>query len=834
MSQKKYKNTIIKFIILLLISIQFSCLNVNAIGRTEIDVQNIIAGGDVDCVHIYEAKWDSENHWYECWKCGHQKAKERHNLVIDSGLVNQCVEQAPQIYQKCYGLDGKCQHQKLEPKLPHTWPDNISGTDYALGIHHKDCKVCDDWIWQEGCEDSDGRLGCGNEGYCKVCGGKYGVEHRTLTTNPTDWEPVTNNWKFDETYRKQTQELNCSACGNTFGTMVIEQYKVTSNVEGRALNLRFNINLKDDKESKVAINFGNGYQPWDKYGPRLLGGGYTSLVNGNTYQLQNDFLAERLAQNIYDPQTNRRLGDAELWKSGSFALEYYNQASLWEAVQNRETLSIQPMGTGLRWFSGWSLNGQVQQGYVQIDWSQFPDMTAPYYQSSQTDLDGILNVDGVNWWNKATVGVKQYDTFISPGMLETDASIIFYDKDKKPITDWVPMIKDGFNGSYQQFYKALDIVDEIRGEQPIYIECKDKTGNISNTVEIKVQNIDTLAPRITNEAQLETTQEWSKYKDIDYLFKDLGVGKVKVQFNSASDTLLPGEQDYYQYANNIGNDTYKRPYRFTGNVQGKTGATIYVKDELGNVTQYRVNIYNLDNTAPTIVQCNSSRENDTKKTYINITSEHDNFQNGKPGQGIEYHMVKFIKQPISQKPANPQKPQQYDSNWSVGKRIQVRESGWYFVYAKDKVGNVSEPYAIYVDASTITYHANGGHLTQNIGIFTLTDDLETFGVHILRDGTEFKRDGYKIRSWNTSPYGTGTRYELGEHVRLTESTTLYADWARVYTLQLDLKGGRGEYWDADTYVGTNPAYLIAETFSKNIRNPFKTGYNFWGWQIKDS
>lgn len=691
---------------------------------------------------------------------------------------------------------------------------------------------CGEWCWQGICADSDGKLGCGNSGKCNVCGATYQGKHITLHNeailgqSPDDQSWV-KPWEPNETYREQHQKLICFGCERELGHIVTKQMKDTSDAEGRKLNIEMEIRLGNG----VSIDFGNGYKPYDTFGPRLVGGGYTSGVTPETYQIQKQFVNQTLAQSITDNQTGKNLGDPELWKQGIFSIQF-KQDSLYMATQNKETLALNLQGTGRRYFTGWKFNNEMQEGQVKINWMQSPDMTAPYYQSHNTYLDGILNVDGTNWWNKATIGVKYYDTFIQPGMLETQTQIKFYDKDMSPITsNWEFMNKDGFNGSYQQFQKALDIVAEIRGQQPIYVVAKDKTGNISNKTKIMVQNIDALAPRIVNEAQLQTSTEWSKYKDIDYLFRDLGVGKVQVQFNSNSNTLLPGEQDYYQYANNNEDDTYTRSYRFTGNLQGQTGATIYVKDELGNTRGYRVNIYNLDNTAPTIVQCKTSKDNSTKETYIDITKEHDQFENGKDGQGVVAHLIKFIKQPITQKPNDPQKPQEQSSEWFNSDTIQVYESGWYFIYAKDAVGNISKPYAIYVDASTITYHANGGYVIDNPASFKIIDDLKTFEPHKLRVGIEFKREGYKIRSWNTKADNTGTRYELGQQVYLTESTTLYADWAKIYELQLELNNGHGNYQDADKFYGDNPVYLIPESFNKNILDPFKRGYNFRGWTI---
>ena len=63
-----------------------------------------------------------------------------------------------------------------------------------------------------------------------------------------------------------------------------------------------------------------------------------------------------------------------------------------------------------------------------------------------------------------------------------------------PLTDWEPVVKNGYYNNFQKFYKQKDIVAEVKGIQPVYVQCKDKIGNISETIKVQVQNIDAVAP----------------------------------------------------------------------------------------------------------------------------------------------------------------------------------------------------------------------------------------------------------------------------------------------------------------------------------------------------
>ena len=105
----------------------------------------------------------------------------------------------------------------------------------------------------------------------------------------------------------------------------------------------------------------------------------------------------------------------------------------------------------------------------------------------------------------------------------------------------------------------------------------------------------------------------------------------------------------------------------------------------------------------------------------------------------------------------------------------------------------------YVDADTITYHANGGNIDKttvnmtNSKYYTVSSDSDSvvlkYGAKYLDfmecassfydDGT-FTRDGYVLIEYNTKPDGSGDAYSLGSKVPLLTDfarTELYCIWA---------------------------------------------------------
>ena len=126
-------------------------------------------------------------------------------------------------------------------------------------------------------------------------------------------------------------------------------------------------------------------------------------------------------------------------------------------------------------------------------------------------------------------------------------------------------------------------------------------------------------------------------------------------------------------------------------------------------------------------------------------------------------------------------------------------------------------FARYGVKGTVTYNGNGAsepNVQDNIYLdFTFT--LRSEG---------FTKKGFTLTGWNTAANGSGTSYELGQNVSLSESSTLYAQWEAVpYKIVFHAD-------DADQ--GTVPAEInltygdIAEIPDTSI---LKRKYIFNGW-----
>lgn len=126
------------------------------------------------------------------------------------------------------------------------------------------------------------------------------------------------------------------------------------------------------------------------------------------------------------------------------------------------------------------------------------------------------------------------------------------------------------------------------------------------------------------------------------------------------------------------------------------------------------------------------------------------------------------------------------------------------------------------DTYTVEFDANGGEGTMGARQMSrgLTESLDSVG---------FTRPLYRFSSWNTSPDGSGTRYEDCEPVRDLAasggSATLFAQWElHSCSVAFDANGGHGTMDDQE-FVGDQRGTLEPCAFERE-------GFSFRGWNTK--
>ena len=169
-----------------------------------------------------------------------------------------------------------------------------------------------------------------------------------------------------------------------------------------------------------------------------------------------------------------------------------------------------------------------------------------------------------------------------------------------------------------------------------------------------------------------------------------------------------------------------------------------------------------------------------------------------------------------------------------GKNFPTRElDGWQYVWTAepnnegtvyDGTFQIEDDYLVlYAEfIKTVNLSLNSGTYTGSTTVTAIYQDSYSFGIP--------KRSSYEFLGWYDSNSG-GTMYvnALGNSIfdSIAEDfpSTLYARWARIYTISYNLNGGTPSY---------NYPTKYTEGRFYSLGTPTKTGYDFGGWYTDSS
>jgi len=126
-------------------------------------------------------------------------------------------------------------------------------------------------------------------------------------------------------------------------------------------------------------------------------------------------------------------------------------------------------------------------------------------------------------------------------------------------------------------------------------------------------------------------------------------------------------------------------------------------------------------------------------------------------------------------------------------------------------------YAVWsANNNTLTFDSNNGSGATSTQIIA-TDAVANLTAN------SFTKEGYTFIGWATSTNGTVAYANGASYIMGSANLSLYAVWAKTYTITFDLNGG----------VGASTTQSIIENTSANLTtNTFtKEGYTFIGWAI---
>ena len=218
------------------------------------------------------------------------------------------------------------------------------------------------------------------------------------------------------------------------------------------------------------------------------------------------------------------------------------------------------------------------------------DITPPTY------ISHAITPSGTEWSNSRQLAVTVDETksaTVQIGVFHQDGTVAI---------PYGAAVKNGIT-----FTRNMALALETNGSSTFLVRAKDEAGNVMDRP-ITITNVDFKAPTLQPPPNLTNT--WSKTKTVTFTAHDEGIGQVQIAFNDESD---------YQLAAQSGQN-YTRTYTFTGNVGEKQTHPLYLKDGLGNVATFLIEIDKLDNTPPTATHTVSHDDWTNAEVTIHITA----------------------------------------------------------------------------------------------------------------------------------------------------------------------------------------------------------------------
>ena len=527
--------------------------------------------------------------------------------------------------------------------------------------------------------------------YCSICGKKVNVSNHKLVD--AGWTRGTANDCTPSNVHKYT----CS-CGYSTSNTNGKKSHTLSHVQNLAsysgydvcydCNQSYSTNyhkcIKADGSAIYAENLGTcsicGYNYTQKLHHAVekyynagenvvcLNGEALAYVNYNYYKLASSDGSGTMYTSITVPsgKTNTNNGSYDQYTSDtnvSVTLESVNvSGTTWTAKQKvTYTGHSENYARARILFGARESDGSID--YLFMNKQIAPENTAPTITSiTQKDLSSAngwstqkyITITGVeNYCQSVKVVIKDASgNTVASGTAATDKTITAnYALGGKYSFSFTPNIEVGSTGA-------------------VYTAQVTDSFGLSSTKTFTIKNVDSKAPVITSGG---LSSDWSKSKTYTLTATDTGSGNLHAQASGGS------------YAAMTKNGTsYSKSYKYTGDIYGSVSIIYNVKDAAGNVATKTVAVSNIDNTAPHI---NTVKSADLKVT---VTADDINAKLNKSGSGVtQYGYI------------NMDSGTDTDITWVSSNTFTVPLSGNYVIYAKDAVGNISNPYSIAVNMSTV-------------------------------------------------------------------------------------------------------------------------------------
>ena len=331
-------------------------------------------------------------------------------------------------------------------------------------MHAKRCKNCGEITESQHCTYGGEDITCDMAVPCEVCGYTYnGLHGRLVVGQDESWKQL-----WDDFEKQKTCNIICDSCGATFGQAKYTYTEDTSDIQGRSYFVEIEVKPADNIKIQA----------------------YNQRYGKETYFDQTD--QYNLLSNDYDT----RVGPLTLngkpakdvpnhWISGEYTYKYHVR-SYSNANQLLNAGTFTNSGEGGQ---GWKINDKPQQQYISYFIDLKPDIKEPQFIGAtiEDNRNVIIEIDGIKWATKQKITGNFFESLISDNNMSTAADIRLLDTDGQIIQDWTPGDRGWHNNDFpnNKFQRSFDIVAEIREPSNVYLEARDKTGNIQKKIQLK-------------------------------------------------------------------------------------------------------------------------------------------------------------------------------------------------------------------------------------------------------------------------------------------------------------------------------------------------------------
>lgn len=401
----------------------------------------------------------------------------------------------------------------------------------------------------------------------------------------------------------------------------------------------------------------------------------------------------------------------------------------------------------------------------------FPDKTVPACTSATSTNLSVVN----GWATKKQVNLSGTENFCKTVnvTVKDSAGTVYVNNATASVS----------GGKWN--YSFIPNIEVDASGKTFTVMVKDTFGN-SSTGNFTLSKVDGKQPSST--IKQSTGTGWSKTKNFTASCTDGGIGQV-------SSSVLNSNSFITMDANGT---SFTKGYTFTGDLYGSLEIPVVYKDGAGNALTTYLTVSNLDNTAPTISNTTVTKGYGSSK--VTVTANDINVTLNKSGSGITDYGISAS---TSTQPAT----------WQSSNVLSVTDSGTYYVWVKDAVGNMSNKPVTVDVISKVSFDAGNGACDVNHKDYLYSGTYS--GLPIA------SRVGYTFSGWYTEQNASGTKVSNGDAAIHAGAVMLYAGWsANTYTVTFDAKEGT---------VDTSSKQVTFDAPYGELPTPQRTNYAFTGW-----